>query len=94
MFKTLATDPELKKMLFDDLDRFVRRKEYYRKVGKAWKRGYLLYGPPRHGEIQPGCGNTQLLEIRHIRPRVQRALEQRGPQDAARHHRESVHIGG
>jgi len=33
-----------------DLERFVARKEYYRKVGKAWKRGYLLYGPPGTGK--------------------------------------------
>ncbi|KAF4383296.1 hypothetical protein F8388_009327 [Cannabis sativa] len=26
------------------------RKDYYRKVGKAWKRGYLLYGPPGTGK--------------------------------------------
>uniref|UniRef100_M8AZT5 Mitochondrial chaperone BCS1 n=1 Tax=Aegilops tauschii TaxID=37682 RepID=M8AZT5_AEGTA len=25
-------------------------KEYYAKVGKAWKRGYLLYGPPGTGK--------------------------------------------
>nr|XP_023924172.1 AAA-ATPase At2g18193-like isoform X2 [Quercus suber] len=43
-------DPEVKKMIKDDLDRFVRRKELYKKVGKAWKRGYLLYGPPGTGK--------------------------------------------
>ena len=30
----------------DDLERFLKRKDYYRRVGKAWKRGYLLFGPP------------------------------------------------
>ncbi|XP_039159412.1 AAA-ATPase At3g50940-like [Eucalyptus grandis] len=49
-FQTLAMDLELKKKILDDLDRFVRRKEYYRRVGKAWKRGYLLYGPPGTGK--------------------------------------------
>ena len=49
-FETLAMDPEMKKMIIDDLDRFVRRKDYYNKVGKAWKRGYLLYGPPGTGK--------------------------------------------
>ncbi|KAM7524127.1 hypothetical protein LguiA_014029 [Lonicera macranthoides] len=49
-FETLAMDPEMKKMIIDDLDRFVRRKDYYKKVGKAWKRGYLLYGPPGTGK--------------------------------------------
>lgn len=49
-FDTLAMDPELKKFIIEDLDRFLRRKEFYRKVGKAWKRGYLLYGPPGTGK--------------------------------------------
>lgn len=43
-------DPDAKRAIIDDLDRFVRRKDYYRKVGKAWKRGYLLYGPPGTGK--------------------------------------------
>lgn len=37
-------------MIIDDLERFRRRKEYYRRVGKAWKRGYLLFGPPGTGK--------------------------------------------
>ena len=49
-FEKLAMDPDMKKMLKDDLDRFVRRKELYKKVGKVWKRGYLLYGPPGTGK--------------------------------------------
>ena len=49
-FHTMAMDPDLKNMLIEDLDRFRGRKEYYRRVGKAWKRGYLLYGPPGTGK--------------------------------------------
>ncbi|OMO60449.1 hypothetical protein CCACVL1_24140 [Corchorus capsularis] len=49
-FDKLAMDLVMKKELIDDLDRFVRRKNFYRKVGKAWKRGYLLYGPPGTGK--------------------------------------------
>uniref|UniRef100_A0A7N2MVT2 AAA+ ATPase domain-containing protein n=2 Tax=Quercus lobata TaxID=97700 RepID=A0A7N2MVT2_QUELO len=49
-FEKLAMDPALKMMVKDDLDRFVRRKELYKKVGKVWKRGYLLYGPPGTGK--------------------------------------------
>ncbi|KAL8556106.1 hypothetical protein ACS0TY_003785 [Phlomoides rotata] len=49
-FETLAMDDEFKNMIIDDLDRFVKRKGFYRKVGKAWKRGYLLYGPPGTGK--------------------------------------------
>ncbi|KAI8023666.1 Protein HYPER-SENSITIVITY-RELATED 4 [Camellia lanceoleosa] len=49
-FDTLAMDPTLKKEVIDDLDRFVKRKDFYRRVGKAWKRGYLLSGPPGTGK--------------------------------------------
>ncbi|EYU31186.1 hypothetical protein MIMGU_mgv1a025149mg [Erythranthe guttata] len=49
-FETLAMDSDKKEMILEDLERFVRRKDYYRKVGKAWKRGYLLYGPPGTGK--------------------------------------------
>lgn len=49
-FDKLAMDPNLKRSVIEDLDRFVRRKDYYKKVGKAWKRGYLLYGPPGTGK--------------------------------------------
>ncbi|KAK7312322.1 hypothetical protein VNO77_36100 [Canavalia gladiata] len=49
-FDTVAMDSELKEMIIRDLDRFVERKEFYRNVGKAWKRGYLLSGPPGTGK--------------------------------------------
>lgn len=49
-FQTLAMDSDQKEMILNDLDRFVKRREHYRKVGKAWKRGYLLYGPPGTGK--------------------------------------------
>lgn len=49
-FDTLALDRDLREFVTGDLEKFVRRKEYYRKVGKAWKRGYLLYGPPGTGK--------------------------------------------
>ncbi|KAF8022795.1 hypothetical protein BT93_F0338 [Corymbia citriodora subsp. variegata] len=47
---TMAMDPEMKTALMDDLDRFVAGREYYKRVGRAWKRGYLLYGPPGTGK--------------------------------------------
>jgi chaperone BCS1 len=53
-FDTVAMEPELKKAILDDLDRFLRRKSFYKKVGKPWKRGYLLYG-------HPGTGKTSLI---------------------------------
>ncbi|GJN32468.1 hypothetical protein PR202_gb20982 [Eleusine coracana subsp. coracana] len=49
-FDTLAMDPDLKKSIVADLDLFTTRREHYRRIGKAWKRGYLLHGPPGTGK--------------------------------------------
>ncbi|KAK4344578.1 hypothetical protein RND71_034754 [Anisodus tanguticus] len=49
-FDTLAIDEEIKITLIDDLACFVKGKDYYNRIGKAWKRGYLLYGPPGTGK--------------------------------------------
>ncbi|KAM7269375.1 hypothetical protein ACFE04_024872 [Oxalis oulophora] len=49
-FDTMAMEPARKKDLIDDLDQFLNRREFYKRVGKAWKRGYLLYGPPGTGK--------------------------------------------
>ncbi|XP_031387521.1 AAA-ATPase At3g50940-like [Punica granatum] len=35
-FRTLTIDPELKKMILEDLDIFINGEEYYRSIGKAW----------------------------------------------------------
>ncbi|TVU48853.1 hypothetical protein EJB05_00134, partial [Eragrostis curvula] len=49
-FNTLAMDPHKKEDIKDDLLEFMESKDYYAKVGKPWKRGYLLYGPPGTGK--------------------------------------------
>ncbi|CAF2135619.1 unnamed protein product [Brassica napus] len=53
-FQTLAMDPWKKEEVLSDLEAFRNGKEYYKKIGKAWKRGYLLYGPP-------GTGKTTMI---------------------------------
>ncbi|XP_037462307.1 AAA-ATPase At3g28610-like [Triticum dicoccoides] len=50
-FETLAMNPAKKRMVMDDLDDFRDSRDYYSRIGKAWKRGYLLYGPPGTGKF-------------------------------------------
>ncbi|KAH9321275.1 hypothetical protein KI387_015914 [Taxus chinensis] len=49
-FSTLALDPELMDAIKADLESFGQGKEFYHRVGRAWKRGYLLHGPPGTGK--------------------------------------------
>ncbi|ESW23175.1 hypothetical protein PHAVU_004G024800 [Phaseolus vulgaris] len=49
-FETLAIRPKEKEGIINDLVKFKSGKSYYAKIGKAWKRGYLLYGPPGTGK--------------------------------------------
>ncbi|CAD6256333.1 unnamed protein product [Miscanthus lutarioriparius] len=49
-FDMLAMDHSKKIEIMEDLTAFREAKEYHSKVGKAWKRGYLLHGPPGTGK--------------------------------------------
>ncbi|CAL4995685.1 unnamed protein product [Urochloa decumbens] len=49
-FDMLAMDHRKKVEIMEDLMAFREAKAYHSKVGKAWKRGYLLYGPPGTGK--------------------------------------------
>ena len=49
-FETMAFDLKKKQEIMDDLITFSKAKDYYARIGKAWKRGYLLYGPPGTGK--------------------------------------------
>ncbi|PWA67987.1 ATPase, AAA-type, core [Artemisia annua] len=61
-FDTLAMDPKKKKDILNDLMTFSKSKDYYKKVGKSWKRGYLLYGPPGTGKSSMIAAMANFLE--------------------------------
>ncbi|KAL5976698.1 hypothetical protein ACLOJK_021031 [Asimina triloba] len=61
-FQTLAMDPEKKQEIIQDLISFRDAKNYYAKIGKAWKRGYLLHGPPGTGKSTMVAAMSNFLE--------------------------------
>ncbi|WMV55351.1 hypothetical protein MTR67_048736 [Solanum verrucosum] len=61
-FDTLAMDPKKKQEIMDDLETFSKSKDYYAKIGKAWKRGFLLYGPPGTGKSSMIAAMANLLK--------------------------------
>ncbi|KAK9899794.1 P-loop containing nucleoside triphosphate hydrolase protein [Cystobasidium minutum MCA 4210] len=45
---------EMKAALLEDAAQFFNAREWYRRRGLTWKRGWVLYGPP-------GCGKTSVI---------------------------------
>ncbi|XP_057740915.1 AAA-ATPase ASD, mitochondrial-like [Arachis stenosperma] len=60
-FESVAMDEELKKRIIDDLVTFSKSREFYARIGRAWKRGYLLFGPPGTGKSTMIAAMANLL---------------------------------
>ncbi|KAH6766311.1 P-loop containing nucleoside triphosphate hydrolases superfamily protein [Perilla frutescens var. hirtella] len=54
--------PRRKEEIIDDLLYFSKSQDYYKKAGKAWKRGYLLLGPPGTGKSMMVTAMVNLLK--------------------------------
>ncbi|EHA8590410.1 AAA-ATPase ASD, mitochondrial [Cocos nucifera] len=61
-FDTLAMEPDKKEDIIQDLLAFRDSKEFYARIGKPWKRGYLLYGPPGTGKSTMIAAMANLLD--------------------------------
>ncbi|GAB2271843.1 hypothetical protein Dimus_006674 [Dionaea muscipula] len=46
----IAMDGELKSKIKSDLEAFLKSKQYYHRLGRVWRRSYLLYGPSGTGK--------------------------------------------
>ncbi|KAM7260970.1 hypothetical protein ACFE04_026445 [Oxalis oulophora] len=49
-FETITMEPDLKNKVKADLESFLKAKQYYHRLGRAWKRSFLLYGPSGTGK--------------------------------------------
>ncbi|KAB2038319.1 hypothetical protein ES319_D03G137400v1 [Gossypium barbadense] len=49
-FDTLVMDVDLKNKVKADLEMFLKSKQFYQRLGRVWKRSYLLYGPSGTGK--------------------------------------------
>ncbi|WVZ15406.1 hypothetical protein V8G54_012972 [Vigna mungo] len=79
-FETLAMDQKRKEDILKDLAKFKKGKEYYSKIGKAWKRGYLLYGPPGK--------SITVIDLTGQRKKKKEEVENEEPKDRMRKNEE------
>ncbi|KAF5731297.1 putative P-loop containing nucleoside triphosphate hydrolases superfamily protein [Tripterygium wilfordii] len=49
-FDTVVMDGDVKNKVKSDLESFLKSKQYYNKLGRVWKRSYLLYGASGTGK--------------------------------------------
>ncbi|KAH7578089.1 hypothetical protein ACOSP7_000776 [Xanthoceras sorbifolium] len=49
-FDTIAMETDLKNRVKSDLESFLKAKQYYHRLGRVWKRSFLLYGPSGTGK--------------------------------------------
>ncbi|KAL9304148.1 hypothetical protein ACSQ67_021411 [Phaseolus vulgaris] len=49
-FETIVMEKDLKNKIKSDMESFLKAKQYYRKLGRAWKRSFLLYGASGTGK--------------------------------------------
>ncbi|CBI23057.3 unnamed protein product, partial [Vitis vinifera] len=59
--ETVAMDSDLKSKVKSDLELFLKSKQYYQRLGRVWKRSYLLHGAPGTGKSSFVAAMAKLL---------------------------------
>ncbi|MFS7929838.1 putative AAA+ ATPase domain, ATPase, AAA-type, core, AAA-type ATPase domain-containing protein [Helianthus anomalus] len=58
---TSVIDSDLKNKIKSDLESFLKSEQYYHRLGRVWKRSYLLYGPSGTGKSSFIAGMAKFL---------------------------------
>jgi chaperone BCS1 len=58
---TVVMESDLKTKVKSDLESFLKSKQYYNRLGRVWKRSYLLYGPSGTGKSTFIAGMAKFL---------------------------------
>lgn len=59
--ETAVIDSDLKNKVRSDLESFLKSKQYYHRLGRVWKRSYLLCGPSGTGKSSFVAGMAKFL---------------------------------
>ncbi|KAK8686501.1 hypothetical protein V6N13_125525 [Hibiscus sabdariffa] len=62
-FDTLVMDVDLKNKVKADLETFLKSRQFYHRLGRVWKRSYLLYGPSGTGKSSFVAAMARLLNF-------------------------------
>ncbi|KAL9225421.1 hypothetical protein vseg_001350 [Gypsophila vaccaria] len=60
-FETIVLDDDIKNKVKNDLEQYTKSRQYYSKIGRIWKRSYLLYGGSGTGKSSFAAAMTKHL---------------------------------
>lgn len=58
---TVAMDADVKSRVKSDLESFIKGRAYYHRLGRVWRRSYLLHGPPGTGKSSFAAAMAKFL---------------------------------
>ncbi|XP_074319007.1 AAA-ATPase At2g46620-like [Silene latifolia] len=60
-FDTIVLDNEVKNKVKNDLEQYLKSKQYYSKIGRVWRRSYLLYGGSGTGKSSFAAAMSKMI---------------------------------